>query len=356
MDDLKDRQKEVLKFIVATYVKSVSPVGSRTIAKYYQNELSPATIRNEMHDLEERDYIRQPHTSAGRVPTDKGYRYYVDHLIVEAKIAPHVASLVAREYRNRVENIENLVERTSRILSTLSEQAGLVTFPAFEDLVLKRIELTSLGARRLLVVWVTDNGLIQNRVIDMKEEIPDEELIRIKRFLNQELEGMLLNQIRPCLGEKLERARDAIRALCETARFIVFESFPKTDEKRLSIEGSRYILEQPEFQDWEKSRRLFKTIESKESLVDLVGKIPERQGVRVQIGVEHHCNDIWDCSFVTAQYRVHQRPVGTLGILGPRRMQYDRIISLVDFVSRRFGEALESGFKYDQTRKAKTRT
>ena len=341
MENLKERQKEVLRIIVGTYVKTAMPVGSRAIAKSYQSEFSPATIRNEMHDLEELDFIQQPHTSAGRVPTDKGYRYYVDHLMLETKVAPHTVALVAREYRDRMDNMEVLIERTSRILSTLSEQAGFVVFPAFEGLVFKQIELTDLGRRHLLVVWVTDNGFVQNQVIDMKEEIPDEELVRINRFLNQELKGMFLDQIRSYLTEKLKRAHDSLRVLCQTASTIVLESFPKTEHRRLSVEGSRYMLEQPEFQNWEKSTRLFKTLEARESLMDLIQENQGSGGVQVQIGLEHHCEDIWDCSFVTAQYRVNQRTTGTLGILGPRRMQYERVISLVDFVSRRFGETLE---------------
>ena len=167
MRDLTERQEQILKIIVSTYVKSVNPIGSMTITKYYSEELSPATIRNEMHNLEERSYIRQPHTSAGRVPTDKGYRYFVDHLIGETKVAPHVAALVAREYRERMDNMETLIERTSKILSTFSDQAGLVLFPAFEQLVLKRIELAPFGRQRLLVVWVVDHGFVQNQAIDM---------------------------------------------------------------------------------------------------------------------------------------------------------------------------------------------
>lgn len=341
MNDLKQRQKDVLRVIVSTYVKTVNPVGSRTIAKYYQNEFSPATIRNEMHDLEEREYISQPHTSAGRVPTDKGYRYYVDHLMPESKVPVHVAALVAREYRERIDNMEALVERTSKILSTLSEQAGFVVFPVFEELAFKRIELTSLGHSRLLVVWVTHNGFIQDRVIDMKEEIPEVELERISRFLNQELSGRLLAEIEPYLAQKLERATDALRALHRIASLIVRDSFPKTLERKLSVQGSRYILEQPEFKDWEKSRRLFKILDSKESLIDLCHAKAGSVGVQIQIGSEHHCDDIRDCSLITAQYYVDQKPTGTLGILGPRRMRYDQTISLVDFVSRRFGEWLE---------------
>ena len=342
MEILKERQKNLLSLIVNAYVKTVSPVGSKTISEHYRNEFSPATIRNEMHELETKDYIMQPHTSAGRVPTDKGYRYYVDHLMPEAKVPPHVAALVAREYRERVDNLETLIERTSKILSTFSEQAGFVVFPAFHELMLKHIELTALGRKHWLVVWVTTNGFVQDRMIDMKEEIPAEELLRINRFLNQELRGLVLSEIESHLERRLSEARDSLRTLCRAAREIVHQSFSPADQKRFFLEGSHHILEQPEFQDWEKSRRLFKTLESKEFFMDLVKpKNPSSEGVRVQIGFEHHCKDIWDCSFVTARYQLNQRTVGTLGVLGPRRMPYERMVSLVDYVSRRLGEVLE---------------
>jgi heat-inducible transcriptional repressor len=142
--------------------------------------------------------------------------------------------------------------------------------------------------------------------------------------------------------QKLELVTDTLRSLCQVASSIVHDSFPKMVERQLSVQGSRYILEQPEFKDWEKSRRLFKILDSKESFVGLCQTNLERGGVQVQIGSEHHCEDIRDCSLITAQYSVNQKPVGTLGILGPRRMKYDQTISLVDFVSRRFGELLET--------------
>ncbi|MBI4358266.1 MAG: heat-inducible transcription repressor HrcA [Candidatus Omnitrophica bacterium] len=341
MSELTERQKDILGIIVGSYVKTICPVGSRAIAKSYRQELSPATVRNEMHDLEEEGYIKQPHTSAGRVPTDRGYRYFVDHLIAKEKLGPHVAALVAREYREHMDNIETLIERTSKILSTLSEQAGLVVFPAFEGLVLKRIELTLLGNDRLLVVWVTENGFVQDRIIDMKEEIPGEELIRMNQFLNEELRGMLLAEVKSYVLSKLAQAGDSLRVLYRTALDIIRDGFPKVEQRRLALEGSRYILEQPEFHDWQKSRLLFKTLEARDSLMDLVQGNRDREGVQVRIGFEHHCEDIWDCSVVTTRYRVKDRTVGTLGILGPRRMEYGKVIPLVDFVGRRFGEVLE---------------
>lgn len=340
MEDLTNRQKDILRVIVSLYVKTVTPIGSRTIAKSYRDAMSPATIRNEMHDLEERGFIQQPHTSAGRIPTDKGYRHYVDHLKLETAVPRHIAALVAREYRERMDNIEALFERTSKILSSLSEQAGLVIFPTFEGLTLKRIELTLLSNRHLLVVWVTSNGFVQNKLIN-SHEIPEADLARINRVLNEELSGVLMSEVKKRLLEKLKVQH---QRLYQSAQTIVKESLPNSQSRRLALEGSRFILDQPEFQDWEKSRRLFKTLEEKEFLTDLVQTRTEHEGVNVQIGLEHRCEDIWDCSFVTARYQVNQKVVGSLGILGPRRMPYERVISLVDYVSRRFSEALEQWF------------
>ncbi len=342
MTDLTDRQNDILRVIVSLYVKTVTPVGSCTITKFYHDALSPATVRNEMHDLEEKGYVKQPHTSAGRIPTDQGYRHYVDHLMLETTVPPHVAALVAREYRDRMDTIETLFERTSKILSSLSEQAGLVVFPTFEGLTLKRIELTQLSTKHLLVVWVTSNGFVQNKLIS-SHDIPAADLERIDRILNEELSGVPMSEAQNRLFDKL-KVQSSLQRLYQSAQMIIRESLPNSQTRRLALEGSRFILDQPEFHDWEKSRRLFKTLEEKEFLTDLVHTNLDHEGVNVQIGLEHHCEDIWDCSFVTAQYRVHQKVVGSLGILGPRRMPYERVISLVDYVSRRFGEALEQWF------------
>ena len=231
MDQHKKRKQEVLGMIVDTYVKTISPVGSLTIAKGFREELSSATIRNEMQDLEALEYITHPHTSAGRVPTDKGYRYYVNHLIPDSRIDLRHMEFIDQEILRQINNMETLIERTSKILSTISEQAAIVSFPSFEDLVLKRIELTSLGRQSLLIVWVAENGFIQDRVIDMYEEIPEEDLEHLNRFLNQELKGMLLSGARDHLTQKLAEAHDSLHKLYETARKIVSAGFPELSGK-----------------------------------------------------------------------------------------------------------------------------
>jgi heat-inducible transcriptional repressor len=340
-ENLTRRQRDLLGVIVATHVKTGKPVGSGTLAKHCEGEVSSATIRNEMHLLEELDLVTQPHTSAGRAPTDKGYRYYVDHLMLEQNLAPHVASVVAREYRSECENIESLVSRTSRLLSDFSAQVGFVTFPDFGSLVLKRIELSWVKQGHLLVVLVAGNGFVQNRVIQTDQNIPMEDLQRISRFLNQALEGIFLDEVSQYLDRYVDEQGEGPKHLYRVARSIVLEFLPRELQRKISLEGSRHVFEQPEFRSAEKSKRLFRALEEREPLLDLIETDMNRDGVQVHIGLENECEDIQDCSFVVTRYRLNQRTVGGLGVIGPRRMPYGDIVSLVDFVSRRLGEALE---------------
>jgi len=341
VEELKKRQKEVLGIIVDTYVETVNPVGSKAIAQRFHDQFSSATIRNEMQNLETLAYITHPHTSAGRIPTDKGYRYYVDHLMSEPKVNDQDLKQIDEEYKSKMLNMETLIKRTCRILSTLSFQAGIVSFPLFEELTLKRVELTSLGSHYIHVVWLTENGFIQDRVVDMKEEISEEDLLRLSRFLNEELRGMLLHDIDSYLKGKLENAQDSLRQLFVMAQTIISSGFPKAHLPDFHVEGSHHVLNQPEFRDWQKSRQLFTALDQADWLADVMENTVRAPGVRVRIGTENACPDLWDCSVIMTHYSVQQRPVGTLGILGPRRMSYQRLVSLVDHVAQRFGEVLE---------------
>ena len=195
METLTERQREVLTIIVDTYVRSACPVGSKMVAESCLTNVSSATIRNEMGTLEEYGYITHPHISAGRTPTDKGYRFYVNTLLAEKSIEPPEASLIAREYRQKVKNIEELIERTSKILSFLTEQTGLILYPSQKELVLKRIELIPYGCRHLLVIWATTTGIVQSKMVNMEEEVQSEELIQLTRFLNAELVNKCFDEI-----------------------------------------------------------------------------------------------------------------------------------------------------------------
>ncbi len=341
-NNLSQRLRNLLEIMVSTYIKTGRPVGSEMISQSFHENLSSATIRNEMHVLEEAGFIEQPHTSAGRIPTDSGYRYYVDYLMPERPVAPHVTTIVAREYRSTHDGIESLVERTSKILSELSIQAGFITFPDSSSLVLSRIEIAKIGKSHLLVVWMMGNGFVHNRTIEIKDEIPADDLKRMSEFLNSETKNLPLGQIRSHLAERLFRASGSLLyALITQVLLIVDLTFPDPKARRIAIDGSRHILDQPEFQDPEKSRKFFRALEQREIMMDMLEEDSQKQGVCVRIGVENSCVDVQDCSFVTSCYRLNEQVVGNLGVVGPRRMAYSHMVGLVDHIARRLSETLE---------------
>ena len=343
MDTVTERQKEILAIIINGYVETVCPVGSKTIAEKFDSEISSATIRNDMVDLERIGFVTHPHTSAGRVPTDRGYRFFVNSILRIKSVDSAEAGLIAHEYRQKVRSIEELIERTTRILSFLTEQAGLVLYPSQKALVLKRIELIPYGHAHLLVVWAMATGIVQNTIVDMEELIPNEELDRLNRFLNAELCGKCFSEIHDFLQEKLPHVQQSLRLGYRLATEIAERVFQCDKERKFYLDGSRYVLKQPEFQeDALKARTFFRALETRETLRLAFDQNLAQGEVRVQIGTENQQKDMWDCSLVTTQYYFQNRALGALGILGPKRMPYARVISLVDCIARRFSDALEN--------------
>lgn len=331
-----------MTLIVNTYVRTVTPVGSKAIAEKLNYDLSSATVRNEMAELEEFGFIGHPHTSAGRIPTDKGYRYYVSELLEPKAVEPSEATLVAREYRERVRSIEELIERTSKILSFLTEQAGLILYPNHQELVLKRIEVIPYGSRHLLVVWATTTGIVKNKMVDMEEQIPQSDLVRLNAFLNSELSGKRFADIQPHLRESFREAKDSLQQQYVLAQEIISRTLGSEDERRVCLDGSRFVLKQPEFrEDSEKARTFFRTLETKEALLEAFRDELSPGEVKVRIGRENSQREMWDCSLVTTHYYFQEKPLGVLGVLGPKRMSYGRVICLVDCVARRLSGVLE---------------
>lgn len=339
---LAKRAEHILGIIVLTYLEQGRPVASETIAERYDESLSSATIRNVMHELDELGFIRQPHTSAGRIPTDQGYRYYVDQLLGDPEVPTHVEAVVLREYRLEKDSVESLVERTSKMLSDLSVQTGFVMFPKFDRLKLSQVELTPLGKKHVLVVWVAENGLVQNQAVQLEEPLLPQEVKSLTDLLNRELAGLFLDAVPGYLDQKSAEVSDSLRSLYRRACAVVKRGFPQETSEKLVLEGSRHILDQPEFRDSQKSKRIFRVIENHSTLLELLRGDLTEGGVRVRIGGENVIHEMQDCAVVTARYEVNREPVGGLGVLGPTRMAYGRVISLVDFVARKFGEALEA--------------
>lgn len=341
MDELTSRQRQILTLIVESYIDTRLPVGSRTLAERYGLNLSPASVRHEMGVLEELGFLTHPHTSAGRLPTDKGYQFYVHEVVKEEPVSQAFVKLISRELKGRIESLESLMERSSRILSAMAQEAALLISPQLRKLYLKELSLVPLDETQLIAVWCTTSGLVKSSVVEMETPISKEELERILHFINEELAGAPIGDLEKELLERIESRRDSLRRLYEQALRIIQTSISLQEIPRVFVEGSRYILDQPEFQDVKKFQSLIATLEEKSSLIDLLKNQSLEQGVHVAIGEKELCKEIWDCAFVSAPYVWHGRCVGTIGILGPRRMPYGRIMGLVRRMSDEMSQALD---------------
>ncbi len=342
MEDLTPRQKQILALVIEAYIQTTLPVGSRTLAESSRLGLSSASLRHEMGILEERGYLTHPHTSAGRIPTDKGYHFFVREAVREEPLSTAVLNFISQQMEGRIENLESLMERASRILSTMAEEAVLVISPEIRELYLKELSLVPWDEGRLLAVWCTTSGLVQDRLVEMGEPISAEEIERIRNFINEELAGQAIKDLEEEVARRIESCRDSLRRIYEQTLQIVQKSLPSWNAPRVLVEGSRYILNQPEFQDLKKLKRLMAVLEEKSNLVDfLTHRTIATEGISVAIGARDLSKEIWDCSLVTAPYLWRRKYVGTLGVLGPRRMPYGRIMGLVHHMAAEMTHALE---------------
>lgn len=340
MEGLTPRQKEILARIIEAHIETTLPVGSKTLAERCRISLSPASLRHEMGLLEDLGYLTHPHTSAGRLPTDKGYNFYVKEIVQEEPVSERVLREIAREMESKIENLDDFMNQTSRILSAIAEEAVLVTSPRLRELYLKELSLFAFDKKHILAVWCSTSGLVQNCLIEMEEPISQEEVERIRNFINQELTGIPLRTLEGELLKRIESHRDSLRRLCELTLEIVRESLPSWTLPRLFVEGSRYILNQPEFRDFKKFQPLIATLEERSSLIHLLTHQESETGIRVAIGEKAFSKEMWDCALVSASYLWLGRKVGTLGVLGPRRMPYGRIIGLVHQMTKAISRAL----------------
>lgn len=332
---LDERKKRILRAVVHNYIATAIPVGSRTIARKYRLDLSPATIRNCMADLEELGYLTHPHTSAGRIPTDKGYRFYVNSLMEKKDLSSEEKTKIEKEYSNRVNRIDQIMEETSQVLSLLSRYTGLVLAPNLEKSIFHHLELVPLENGRILSILVTGSGLVKNRIIETEEVPPKEKLEEILNLINDQLPNLPLKRIKEFISDQLKIERQA-RKIWELMNHI----FAWDGAEELYLGGRINILEHPEFRDLARTKSIFQALEEKRLLAEVLSKTVSSEGVRVLIGKETRWRKIKDLSLVTSAYRINGRPAGVLGIIGPRRMEYSKVVSLVDFMAKTVSEVL----------------
>ena len=338
---LDDRAKSLLKTLVERYIADGQPVGSRTLSRASGLELSPATIRNVMADLEDLGLIASPHTSAGRVPTARGYRLFVDTMLTArpldlTSIPPDVAA--AREQLHP-DQPQRVIAQAAHLLSSLSNFVGVVTAPRKAS-VFRHIEFLRLGERRVLVIIVAPDGDVQNRVIITARDHSPSELAEATNYLNAHYAGLTIEEVRERLKTEIEALRGEIAALMQAAVQAGSEAMAESSDQ-VVVSGERNLLGVQDFgHDMSSLRRLFDVFEQKTELMRLLDTSSRAEGVRIYIGGESQVVPFEELSVVTAPYEVDGRVVGTLGVIGPTRMAYDRMIQIVDITARLVGHAL----------------
>ncbi len=333
--ELNPRSSSILEAVVHDHIATAEPVGSRTIAKKYKFGLSPATIRNIMADLEEMGYLSQPHTSAGRVPTDRAYRFYVNHLL-ESHHFPKVKNPVVEATLQSIHEFNELMKETSVFLSQLSNQAGIVLIPNLKKTVFKRIEFIHLTGSRVLVIFVAESGLVHKKTIELDRPISQNTLEKISNLVTEQMAGLTLQEIRKKLVKMMEEEKTQFDELLNQAVKLSQKAFENEEgESEVYVRGTLNILNQPEFASIERMKALFKAFEEKSILIQILDKcLEEDQNVKVTIGSENCIEEMEDCSLVTSTYKYGNMSVGVLGIIGPKRMDYSRVIPVVGYMAK----------------------
>ncbi len=334
---LDDRAKLLLKALVERYIADGQPVGSRTLAKAAGMELSPATIRNVMSDLEELGLIASPHTSAGRIPTARGYRLFVDTMLtVRRDSLPPVSDMTTSGLDSGQPH--RVISQAAQMLSNLSQFVGVVMAPRRAS-VFRHIEFLSLSDRRVLVIIVSPDGEVQNRIIHTQVTFTQSQLLEASNFLNTHYAGLTMEAVRERLRNEVDALRGEIAELMKTAVEIGTEGDQAQDE--VVVSGERNLLSVSEFSsDMGNLRRMFDLFEQKTQLIRLLDVSTQADGVRIYIGGESQVVPYEDLSVVTAPYEVDGKVVGTLGVIGPQRMSYERMIQIVDVTAKLVGNAL----------------
>lgn len=329
---LDDRAKLLLKALVERYIADGQPIGSRTLSRASGLELSPATIRNVMSDLEELGLIASPHTSAGRIPTARGYRLFVDTMLTTQReqLAPQILA---------AEQPQKVISNAAVLLSNLSQFVGVVMAPRRTS-VFRHIEFLRLSEKRYLVIIVSPDGDVQNRVIFTESDYSQAQLLEAANFLNANYAGMAIEQVRERLKTEVDQLRGEIANLMQTAVQVSSEVLTQ-EQDDVVIAGERNLLSVSDFStDMGQLRRAFDLFEQKTQLMRLLDTSSKAEGVRIYIGGESHVVPIEDLSVVSAPYEVDGRVVGTLAVIGPTRMHYDRMIQIVDITSKLVSNAL----------------
>lgn len=345
--EMNERSRKILEAIVEDYIASAEPVGSKSVTCRHQMGLSPATVRNVMADLEGMGFLASPHASAGRIPTDKGYRFYVDTILQLRPLKAEERERIERQYASKDRRTDEVLREAVKSLSRLSRYAGVVMAPRVEATVFRHIDFVPLAPGRVLVIFVSRSGDVQNKIIETGGDLPVATLEQMTSYLNRVMSGLPLDTVREKIAAEMAQAKvehDDLqrRALALSGQALAGE---EAGDARVYIEGTSNMLDQPEFADVDRMRQLYRVFEQKSQLIDLLDRSRRAHGIQIFIGSETSHSAIAGCSLVTATYETREGTIGSLGVIGPSRMPYAQVIPIVDYTARIVSQLLEEEYK-----------
>ncbi len=341
LNSLNERSQQLFKVLVEHYINNGQPVASKALSNDEKINLSPATVRNVMADLEDLGLIISPHTSAGRVPTPQGYRLFVDNLVTVKPLRGQAVEKLRQEM-GIDDSQEGLINQASSVLSGMTKMAGVVTLPRREAVILRHIEFLPLTSNRILVILVVNEQEVQNRVIHTERAFSESELLKTANYLNQEFIGQDLSQIRESVLNVMKQERDDMQHIMKMAIQMTDSVVDEKNSDDFVMAGQTNLMDYAEMANMEQLRQLFDAFNAKRDVLHVLDQSIQAEGMQVYIGEESGYSAFESCSVITAPYKVSEEVVGVLGVIGPTRMAYDRVIPLVDVTAKLLGSLLSS--------------
>lgn len=332
-DGMNSRSRQILEAVIEDYITTAEPIGSGAVRSRHGLTLSSATIRNVMADLEEMGFLTSPHTSAGRVPTEKAYRFYVDSLLAVRAVDRGEREEIRKRCCMTGKDVDGVFREVSQALSSVSHYMGIVAAPRFNSNLFRQIDFIRLGAHRVLAILVSQSGSVQNRIIELEEEIAASELLKMANYLNSMLHGLTIAEIKSRILKEMESEKIRYDSLLANALKLSQQALDESAAE-LFIEGQTNIFDLPEFADTEKMKGIFRAMEQKSQLLTLLDSCLKAPGVNIFIGSESHLNSMAGMSLITSTYVSGKNTLGVLGVIGPTRMGYSKVIPIVDYTAR----------------------
>ncbi len=334
METLTDRERLIMDLIVEDYTRSAEPVGSRTLEKKLKNRLSSATIRNVMADLEEKGFIYKPHVVSGRIPTHKAFRHYVNNLLTPKRPDRRALQAIDRLHKPRYFHVERLMEDASKVLADASNYASIVVEPRIDTMLFKEVEFVKLSSHTIAIVFVTSSGMVHTRLVETEESLPMETLESMKGYMNSRFAGRPFYILKEAIQQDVRQDKESVNRLLARIKDTLDTIINEDDGREIYIEGTSQIIALPEFADLGRLRELFQALEKKEKLLRLLDHCLRLEGTNVIIGMEMEILEMRDMSVIASTYRVAEKSYGILGVIGPVRMDYSKLIPMVNYTAQ----------------------